>query len=85
MLEQWLLDILVCPVTKKPLKLADKDTLAKINQTIQQGKIKNLGQKFISESLSAALIREDNEVIYPVKDNIPLLLEAEGIEYRQFQ
>ena len=38
----------------------------------------------VSETLREALITEDSKVIYPVVDNIPVLLEEKGIGTTQF-
>jgi uncharacterized protein YbaR (Trm112 family) len=43
-----------------------------------------LGGEGVKDSLQEALITEDNKVIYPVQDDIPVLLEEMGIGTAQF-
>ncbi|MHC4410363.1 MAG: Trm112 family protein, partial [Planctomycetota bacterium] len=40
-IDQELLDILVCPETHQPLKLADEETLADLNGKIKASALKN--------------------------------------------
>jgi uncharacterized protein YbaR (Trm112 family) len=39
----------------------------------------------VTEALREALITEDSRVIYPVVDDIPILLEEQGIGTAQLQ
>ena len=61
-----LLEILCCPVTHQPLKVADTGTLRRASERT-------------STPLSEGLLREDGQVLYPVKDGIPLLVPEEAI------
>lgn len=79
MIEQSLLDILVCPETKQPLRVADDETLSAINASIEAGSLKNRGGDAVSSPLSEALVREDGTVVYPVRDDIPIMLIDEAI------
>lgn len=74
-----LLEILCCPVSKTPLKLLVPDRLNKLNAAIAAGEIQYVDGKRVEHELSEALITEDNKVIYPIEDSIPILLEDKGI------
>lgn len=79
-----LLEILCCPVSKTPLIALKPEKLDKLNAAIAQGEALYVGGEGVQESLQEALITEDNKVIYPVQDDIPVLLEEMGIGTTQF-
>lgn len=74
-----LLEILCCPVSKTPLKLLLPDRLAKLNKAIGAGEVKFVDGQPVEQALQEALITEDDKVIYPIEDSIPILLEHKGI------
>ena len=69
-----LLEILVCPETHQPVKPADDELLARVNERIKAGEQVNHGGDPVSEPLEAALVREDGKCLYPVQDEIPVML-----------
>jgi len=85
MIDKDILEILVCPQDRTPLSLADGPLLARLNQAIAAGKIENLGGQPVLEPLEAGLIRQDKTLLYPVLDDIPVLLVDEAISLEQIQ
>ena len=83
MIDATLLDILVCPESKQPLRIADADLLAELNSAIEAGSVSNRGGVSVSEALVEALIREDGALLYPVRDDIPIMLVDESIPLPQ--
>ena len=79
MVDQELLDILVCPETKQPVRPADADVLARLNIAIARGSVKNRGQQPVTEPVREGLLREDGLFLYPVRDDIPIMLIDEAI------
>jgi uncharacterized protein YbaR (Trm112 family) len=75
-----LLEILVCPETKQPVRLADPELLARVNREIEAGRLRNRGGEPVTKPLAEALLREDGHVLYPVDDGIPVMLVEESIE-----
>lgn len=80
-----LLEILCCPVSKTPLRHLEKSRLAKLNRAIEAGEVQYVRGEQVEGVLSEALITEDSKVIYPVIDDIPVLLEHRGIGTTQLQ
>ncbi|MCB1743065.1 MAG: Trm112 family protein [Gammaproteobacteria bacterium] len=82
-LDKKFLEILVCPVTKAPLKELSADRLATLNRLIAQGDIDYRDGTPVKEPLSAALITADGRTVYRIDDDIPILLEDSGIAAHQ--
>jgi uncharacterized protein YbaR (Trm112 family) len=80
-----LLEILCCPVSKSPLTVLGRQKLDKLNDAITKGEALFVGGEKVTEPLQEGLITEDGKVIYPVQDDIPILLEEKGIGTTQFQ
>lgn len=83
MIDATLLDILVCPETKQPLRVADEALLAELNAAIEGGSVSNRGGASVSDALVEALVREDGALLYPVRDDIPIMLVDESIPLPQ--
>ena len=79
MVEQALLDILVCPESKQPIRPADEGLLARLNSAIQAGDVRNRGGELVTEAVQEGLVREDGLFLYPVRDDIPIMLIDEAI------
>lgn len=74
-----LLDILVCPETKQPLRLADEALIARLNRAISAGSLENRAGVTVGAPLESGLLRQDGEVLYPIRDDIPIMLLDEAI------
>jgi uncharacterized protein YbaR (Trm112 family) len=74
MVDSQLLEILVCPETKQPVRLADEDLLARLNAAIAEGSVATRGGEAVSDAVEEGLVREDNTFLYPVRDDIPIML-----------
>ncbi len=83
MVDQELLDILVCPENKTAVKPVGADVLDKINGAIKAGRLKNRAGAKIEETIDAGLLRQDGKFLYPVRDDIPIMLMDEAIPMDQ--
>jgi uncharacterized protein YbaR (Trm112 family) len=78
-----LLDIICCPATHLPLKLMPAATLERLNASIDSGQLRYRDDRPVTDRLEQALITEDERLAYPIRDDIPLLLEEFGIPLAQ--
>ncbi len=83
MVDKELLDILCCPETKQDVKLVEGDVIAKINAKIKAGALKNRGGEVVKEQIDAGLLREDKKYLYPIREDIPIMLIDEAIPFEQ--
>ncbi|MEO7199084.1 MAG: Trm112 family protein [Dokdonella sp.] len=82
-MDKRLLDILCCPVSKVPLRILAGSGIDALNRAIAAGHVHNGSGNPVSEPYRSALITQDNEVIYPVIDGIPVMLMDESIAVAQ--
>jgi len=80
-----LLEILCCPVSKTPLVRLPPDKLKKLNAAIAAGNVQYVHGETVTDPLQEGLMTEDAHVVYPVIDDIPILLEEKGIGTTQLQ
>lgn len=85
MVDQELLNILVCPENKTPVSLADSDLVARINTAIASQTIKNRGGEKVAERIDGGLVREDKAYLYPIREDIPIMLIDEAIPLEQLR
>ncbi len=75
-----LLEILVCPETRQPVKLAAPEVIEALGQQVEAGTLRNRGGQKVSQKITEGLVREDGKILYPVDDGIPVMLIEESIE-----
>ena len=78
-LDKDLLAILCCPDTKQEVRLADNSLIAKLNEAVISGQLKNKANQPVTELLDGGLIRSDRKMLYPIREDIPVMLIEEGI------
>jgi uncharacterized protein len=82
MLDPELLALLVCPETHQDLAEAGPDAVARLNEAIRQGAVRTAAGEG-ALPVDGALIRADRLIAYPVRDDIPIMLIAEGLAIAQ--
>ncbi len=75
-----LLEILVCPETKQPVRPAPAALIERANAEIRAGRLRNRGGDAVTKEITEALVREDGRALYVIDDGIPVMLVEESIE-----
>ncbi len=78
-MDKRLLEILCCPVTRLPVRAANRSEMDALNKAIVAGAVCNAGGMKVGGAVSAALMTDDRTRMYPVVDDIPVLLGDEAI------
>ncbi len=84
MIDKKLLEILCCPETKQDLQLVEGPVIEKINQKIAEGSVRNRGGEQVKERIDSGLLREDRKYLYPIREDIPIMLIDEAIPFDGF-
>jgi uncharacterized protein YbaR (Trm112 family) len=79
MIAKDLLTILCCPETKQDIRLLDPNVVEQLNLRIEKGELKTKGGQLVTETIDGGLLRNDGTVVYPIRDQIPIMLIEEGI------
>lgn len=79
MIDPELLKILCCPETHQTLTPAEPALIEKLNGQIQAGSLRNRVGKTVSEKFEGGLVRQDGKFLYPIRQNIPIMLIDEAI------
>jgi uncharacterized protein YbaR (Trm112 family) len=79
MIDPELLKILCCPETHQPLALAEPNLIHSLNERIQGGQIRNRAGQPVKEKIDGGLVRRDGSFLYPIRQNIPVMLIDEAI------
>jgi uncharacterized protein YbaR (Trm112 family) len=85
MISDEFLRILRCPKTAEPLAVADEGLVAKLNELVEQGKLRNRAGDVVSRRLDQGLIAKESKVVYPVANEIPDLVADDGIPLDQLE
>jgi uncharacterized protein len=78
-MDKRLLDILCCPVSKRPVRPLTSTELDALNSAIRGGTVDTVSGESITAPVSEALITTDGKVIYRIDDGIPVMLPDQGI------
>ena len=84
-MKKELLSIICCPISKQSLSFVTRKKLDELNKAINEGLIKTNEGNILNENITDALITDNGMIIYPIKDNIPVLLENKSIHLDQLE
>ena len=79
MIDKELLEILVCPETGEPLEEAGREIIARLNELVELGTLVDRSGEPVSEKIERGLLCRGGKHLYPVRENIPILLIESSI------
>ena len=82
-MDEKLLQILCCPETHQPLSEAGDELVDDLNNRIQAGTLVDRVDEKIIEPIDGGLIREDGNILFPIRGGIPVMLIDQGIPLGQ--
>ncbi len=77
------MDLVFCPQTRQGLRRAQVSLIERVNRAIAAGQVVNLGGRRVDKPIDGALVRQDGQLLYPIVDEIPVLLAEEAIDFAQ--
>jgi uncharacterized protein YbaR (Trm112 family) len=79
MVDPQLLEILCCPETRQDVALAPAALVEELNRRVEAGTLQNRAGTPVREKLDGGLLRADGKVLYPIREDIPVMLIEEAI------
>jgi uncharacterized protein YbaR (Trm112 family) len=73
------LSLLRCPESGARLSLADPSLIRRLNQDISAGRLINRAGSLVEKPLDGGLVRDGGDLLYPIIDDIPVLLKDQAI------
>ncbi len=84
MIADHLLEILRCPQDRSRLHRASAELVESLNRAIRSGALTNVAGERLAKPIDGGLIREAGDLLYPVVDQIPVMLPDEAISIQGF-
>lgn len=78
-----LLEIMCCPETHQPLAKGGAELVDDLNKRIQAGTLVDRVDEKVTEPIDGGLIREDGKILFPIRQDIPVMLIDQGIPLGQ--
>jgi uncharacterized protein len=78
-IDPGLLQILCCPTTHQRVTEADAAFVAELNRRVTAGELTTATGQRVTDPMDGALLREDKQVAYAVRNGIPIMLAEEAI------
>jgi len=79
MIANAFLSFLCCPETKQALVIAEGPLTEKLNRLIAKRALKNRAGEVVIQKLGGGLVRADKKFLYPILNDIPVMLRDEAI------
>lgn len=78
------LAMLRCPQDHSTLRAAEPALVSRINSAIVARRVRNQAGELVDRPIDGGLVREAGDLVYPVVDQIPVMLCDEAIPLAQF-
>jgi len=83
MIHETTLAMLRCPSDGSALRLAEAALVAQLNALISAGRLRNQADQRCDHALDGGLVREAGDLLYPIINQIPVMLADEAIPLEQ--
>ncbi len=83
MIDNQLLAMLRCPDDHSALTPADPGLVERVNKAIRAKELCNLAGQQLKKPLGGGLVRAAGDRLYPIVDEIPVMLHDEAIDLSQ--
>jgi uncharacterized protein YbaR (Trm112 family) len=84
MIDANLIEILRCPQDRSRLSIAAPEVVDRINAAINAGSAVNLAGERLTKRIDGGLVREAGDLLYPIVDDIPVMLPDEAVELKHY-
>jgi uncharacterized protein YbaR (Trm112 family) len=78
-----MLAILRCPDNQSTLSEAEAELIARLNTAIRAKRLRNQIGQIVEYSIDGGLVRAAGDLLYPIVDQIPVMLHDEAIPLDQ--
>ena len=78
-IDELLLPLLCCPLSRQPLAFAPPELLARLEAERAAGTLRNRAGELLAERIEDGLVRADGALFFPVRSGIPLLVADESV------
>ncbi len=78
-MQDWVMEILRCPVTHSQLGEAATDLLQTVNERIAAGELQTRAGEPVADAVATGLVNESHSLLYVVVDQIPTLIPDDAI------
>ena len=79
MIDESLLPLLCCPLSRQPLAFASPEILARLEAQRAAGTLRNRVGEPLAERIDEGLVRADGALFFPMCSGIPLLVADESV------
>lgn len=83
MINDVLLELLKCPEDRTALSPAPADVIESANRLISASKLRNRIGRVVERHFEGGLIRADGKYLYPIVDELPIMLIDEAVPLDQ--
>ena len=70
---------------RSPLQIAEPELVARLNASSAVGRLRNYAGRTIERPINGGLVRDAGDLVYPIVDEIPMLLYDEAIPLSQLE
>lgn len=81
-MNDWLLNIIRCPITAQPLRAAEAELVSKLSKQACAGQLFSHKGIAINEAFDAGLVDASQTYFYRIQNGIPSLLPDEAVSLK---